>query len=114
MSNLATYDDEMLFVANDAERSMIGSTTDGVTPKPDGSLTVYIHQPRLKGGERVARSRNSVCQVIGGFQAVLGPRGARWRIVDASVSVAGHGFQSFTQAGRGASRSSSQANARAW
>ncbi len=36
------YDDDMFFVANDADRFTIGSTTDGVTTNPDGSLTIYI------------------------------------------------------------------------
>ena len=42
MWNIAMYDDAMLFVANDIDRFSIGSTTDGVTPNPDGSLTIYV------------------------------------------------------------------------
>jgi hypothetical protein len=42
MWNLATYDDAMFFVANQAERFTIGNTTDGVTSNADGSLTIYI------------------------------------------------------------------------
>lgn len=46
MWNLAMYDDAMFFVANQADRFTIGSTTDGVTHNPDGSLTIYIqHRP---------------------------------------------------------------------
>ena len=40
--NLALYDADMLFVANDHNRFSIGSTTDGLTPGPDGSLTLHI------------------------------------------------------------------------
>jgi hypothetical protein len=46
MWNLAMYDDDMFFVANDADRFTIGSTTDGVTANPDGSLTIYIQNAR--------------------------------------------------------------------
>lgn len=40
------YDDEMLFVANPIDRFTIGSTTDGVTTDPDGTLTIYIQHNR--------------------------------------------------------------------
>jgi hypothetical protein len=50
MWNLAMYDDDMFFVANDADRFTIGSTTDGVTNEPDGSLTIYIQHERPDGG----------------------------------------------------------------
>ena len=42
MWNIAMYDDSMLFVANEIDRFSIGSTTDGVTQNPDGSLTIYL------------------------------------------------------------------------
>jgi Protein of unknown function (DUF1214) len=40
------YDDEMFFVANEADRFTIGSTTDGVTGNSDGSLTIYVQHAR--------------------------------------------------------------------
>jgi hypothetical protein len=44
--NLAMYGDDMLFVENDQRRYSIGSTTDGLSKSPDGSLTVYLqHDP---------------------------------------------------------------------
>jgi hypothetical protein len=46
MWNLAMYGDDMLFVANDADRFTIGNTTDGVTADEDGSLTLYIQTGR--------------------------------------------------------------------
>lgn len=46
MWNLAMYDDDMFFVANEINRVSIGSTTDGVAPKEDGSLTLYIQHDR--------------------------------------------------------------------
>ena len=42
MWNLAMYDDDMFFIPNEIDRFTIGSTTDGVPPNPDGSLTIYI------------------------------------------------------------------------
>ena len=44
MWNIAMYDESMLFVANDIDRFSIGSTTDGLTPDADGSLTIYIQR----------------------------------------------------------------------
>ena len=46
MWNLAMYDDGMFFVANEADRFTIGSTTDGVANNADGSLTIYIQHRR--------------------------------------------------------------------
>jgi hypothetical protein len=44
--NLAMYGDDMLLVENDQRRYSIGSTTDGLSKSPDGSLTVYLqHDP---------------------------------------------------------------------
>lgn len=45
--NLAVYDADNFFVDNLLGRYTIGSTTDGLQPDPDGSLTIAIqHQPR--------------------------------------------------------------------
>jgi hypothetical protein len=44
--NLAMYDADNFFVDNQLGRYTIGSTTDGLQPDPDGSLTIAIqHQP---------------------------------------------------------------------
>jgi hypothetical protein len=44
--NLAMYDADNFFVDNPLGRYTIGSTTDGLQPDPDGSLTITIqHQP---------------------------------------------------------------------
>ena len=46
MWNLAMYDNDMFFVANEGNRVSIGSTTDGLAPNDDGSLTLYIQHNR--------------------------------------------------------------------
>jgi hypothetical protein len=40
--NLNLFGPDMFFVENDAHRYSIGSTTDGLTAHPDGSLTIHI------------------------------------------------------------------------
>jgi Protein of unknown function (DUF1214) len=50
MWNLAMYDDAMFFIPNEFGRFTIGSTTDGVTQNPDGSVTFYIQHTRPGGG----------------------------------------------------------------
>ena len=46
MWNMAMYDDGMFFIPNDIDRFSIGSTTDGLSANPDGSLTIDIqHAP---------------------------------------------------------------------
>jgi hypothetical protein len=42
--NLAMYGPDMLFVKNDFGRYSIGSTTDGLKPDADGSLTLLIQK----------------------------------------------------------------------
>jgi hypothetical protein len=44
--NLAMYGEDMMFVENDLGRFSIGSTTDGLTANPDGSLTLYVQHDR--------------------------------------------------------------------
>ena len=39
----------MLFIANDIDRFLIGSTTDGVTRDADGALTIYIQRSKPDG-----------------------------------------------------------------
>jgi hypothetical protein len=46
MWNIAMYDESMLFVANEIDRFSIGSTTDGLTPNADGSLTIYLQHDK--------------------------------------------------------------------
>lgn len=46
MWNLAMYDESMFFVANEIDRVSIGSTTDGLAPSADGSLTIYLQHAR--------------------------------------------------------------------
>jgi hypothetical protein len=49
MWNLAMHDDEMFFTPNEIDCFTIGSTTDGVTPNPDGSLTICIQKMKPDG-----------------------------------------------------------------
>jgi hypothetical protein len=67
MWNLAMYDDDMLFVANDADRYTIGSTTDGVTANPDGSLTIYIQHSRPDA----AKAPNWLPAPVGSFNLTM-------------------------------------------
>jgi len=46
MWNIAMYDGSMLFTVNEIDRFSIGSTTDGLTDNPDGSLTIYLQHAR--------------------------------------------------------------------
>jgi hypothetical protein len=46
MWNIAMYDEGMLFTHNDIGRVSIGSTTDGLTADPDGSLTIYLQSDK--------------------------------------------------------------------
>ena len=50
MWNLAMYDDAMFFIPNEFGRFTIGSTTDGVTQNPAGSVTICIQHTRPDGG----------------------------------------------------------------
>ena len=75
MWNIAMYDDSMLFVANEIDRVSIGSTTDGLTPNPDGSLTIYLQHTKPEG----EREGNWLPTPVGVFQPhdeVLHPVGA--------------------------------------
>ncbi len=49
MWNIAMYDESMLFTGNEIDRFSIGSTTDGLAPNPDGSLTIYLQRSRPPG-----------------------------------------------------------------
>jgi hypothetical protein len=53
MWNMPNYDSGMLFIPNAIDRFSIGSTTDGLTPNPDGSLDIYI-QHTTPNGDRTA------------------------------------------------------------
>ena len=44
--NMAMYGSDMLFVENDFKRYSFGSTTDGMKPASDGSLTILIQKER--------------------------------------------------------------------
>src|SRR5579862_4283586 len=44
--NMAMYGSDMLFVENDFGRYSIGSTTDGLKPDADGSLTILIQKDK--------------------------------------------------------------------
>ena len=50
------YDDSMLFIANEIDRFSIGSTTDGLTQNPDGSLTIYLQHTKPKMTRRATGS----------------------------------------------------------
>ena len=52
--NLGLYDSDMLFIENDLGRYTIGSTTDGLTSDPDGSLTLYLQHDRPDNESAVA------------------------------------------------------------
>jgi hypothetical protein len=43
---MAMYGSDMLFVENEFDRYSIGSTTDGLKPDADGSLTILIQKDR--------------------------------------------------------------------
>lgn len=44
--NLSMYAPDMLFIENEIDRVSIGSTTDGLKPNADGSLTLYLQKDR--------------------------------------------------------------------
>ena len=67
MWNIAMYDGSMLFVANDIDRFSIGSTTDGLTPDADGSLTIYIQRSRPDGN----RAANWLPAAAGNFNLTM-------------------------------------------
>ena len=67
MWNIAMYDESMLFVANDIDRFSIGSTTDGLTPDADGSLTIYIQHSRPDGD----RAANWLPAAAGNFNLTM-------------------------------------------
>ena len=52
--NLAMYGEDMMFVQNDEGRYSIGSTTDGLTPNPDGSLTLYLQHEKPSNATQAA------------------------------------------------------------
>jgi len=49
--NLSMYDENGFFIENDFKRYSIGSTTDGLTTEPDGSITL-LHPARRQGPDR--------------------------------------------------------------
>ena len=61
------YDDDMLFVPNDADRFTMGSTTDGVSANPDGSLTIYVQNARPDGDQ----AANWLPAPIGSFNLTM-------------------------------------------
>jgi hypothetical protein len=83
MWNLAMYDDEMFFVANDADRFTIGSTTDGVTANPDGSLTVYIQTSRPDA----AKAPNWLPAPTGSFNLTMRYYGPLSPVLDRTCSL---------------------------
>jgi hypothetical protein len=52
--NLAMYGEDMLFVENDEGRYTISSTTDGLRPSDDSSLTLYLQHDKPSDEDQAA------------------------------------------------------------
>jgi hypothetical protein len=66
--NLAMYDEGQLFTENEQERYSIGTTTDGLTADPDGSLTLYLQHDK-PGSD--AEAANWLPAPTGGFNLTM-------------------------------------------
>ena len=58
------YDEHEFFIENDVKRYSIGSTTDGLTTDPDGSLTLYVQHDDAGPDQRsnlAARPHQQLC-----------------------------------------------------
>ena len=62
------YAEDMLFVANDIGRFSIGSTTDGLRPNSDGSLTIHLRHTRP---EDPAEAANWLPAPAGSFNTTM-------------------------------------------
>ena len=81
--NMAMYASDMLFVENEFGRYSIGSTTDGLTKNPDGSLTILIQKDRPAG------TANWLPAPAGGFNLTMRFYGPETSVLDGSYRLPG-------------------------
>jgi hypothetical protein len=79
--NMAMYGSDMLFVENDFGRYSIGSTTDGLKPGADGSLTMLIQK------DNPADTANWLPAPSGSFNLTLRRYGPETPILDGSYRL---------------------------
>jgi hypothetical protein len=79
--NMALYGPDMLFVENDVGRYSIGSTTDGLTKNPDGSLTLVIQR------ERPTDASNWLPAPAGSFNLTMRFYGPQTPVLDGSYRL---------------------------
>jgi hypothetical protein len=79
--NMAMYGSDMLFVENDFGRYSIGSTTDGLKPDADGSLTILIQK------DKPADTANWLPAPSGSFNLTLRLYGPETPILDGSYRL---------------------------
>ncbi|TIL60560.1 MAG: DUF1254 domain-containing protein [Mesorhizobium sp.] len=79
--NMAMYGSDMLFVENEFGRYSIGSTTDGLKPNPDGSLTVPIQN------DRPADTSNWLPAPLGEFNLTMRLYGPETPVLDGSYRL---------------------------
>ena len=79
--NLAMYGPDRLFVKNDFGRFSIGSTTDGLKPDADGSLTLLIQK------DQPANTSNWLPAPAGPFNLTLRLYGPKASVLDAMARI---------------------------
>ena len=79
------YDDKALFIENPLKRYSIGSTTDGLRKRADGSIDIYI-QHDDPGGEKQS---NWLPAPEGDFNLTMRLYGAQSSILDGSYRLPG-------------------------
>ncbi|ACS59359.1 protein of unknown function DUF1214 (plasmid) [Rhizobium leguminosarum bv. trifolii WSM1325] len=79
--NMAMYAPDMLFVDNDFGRYSIGSTTDGLKPEADGSLTILIQN------EKPAETANWLPAPKGEFNLTLRMYGPKTDVLDGTYHI---------------------------
>ena len=79
--NMAMYAADMLFVENEFRRYSIGSTTDGLSKNPDGSLTIVIQK------DRPSDTSNWLPAPAGNFNLTMRLYGPETRVLDGSYRL---------------------------
>jgi hypothetical protein len=79
--NMAMYGPDMLFVENDFGRYSIGSTTDGLKPEANGSLTILIQK------DKPADTANWLPAPAGNFNLTFRLYGPETPILDGSYRL---------------------------
>jgi hypothetical protein len=79
--NMAMYGSDMLFVENGFGRYSIGSTTDGLEPDPDGSLTILVQY------EKPDNTANWLPAPKGEFNLTLRMYGPRTEVLDGTYRI---------------------------